>query len=249
MTETFYASVRDNPQALAEARKRRLPEFMLMPLTDLRLKAVFGFGQVTGTIQSVKSFSVIALLVLLIACINFMNLATARSAGRAKEVGLRKVSGALRGQIVTQFYGESILTTFLALLAALLAVAVLRPAFNTLAGKQIPFAALLSPAFLAGLLAAVVLTAVIAGSYPSLLLSSLQPVNVFRPGAKAGGRSPLLRRILVTVQFGMSIALVIVMGVVYRQVDFMRTKSLGFDKERLVYIPLRGETRAAYPGP
>jgi len=247
MTESFFESVRDNPQALAEARKRRLPEYMLMPLTDLRLKAVFGFGRAIGTLQSVKSFSMIALLVLLIACINFMNLATARSAGRAKEVGLRKVSGALRGQIVTQFYGESILTTFLALLAALLAVTVLRPAFNTLAGKQIPFTALLSPAFLAGLLAAVVLTAVIAGSYPSLLLSSLQPVNVFRPGAKAGGRSPLLRRMLVTIQFGLSIALVIVMGVVYRQVDFMRTKSLGFDQERLVYIPLRGETQTSYP--
>lgn len=247
MTERIYESLRNNPEALAEARKRRLPEYMLKPLTDLRLKAVFGFGQVTGTIQSVKSFSMIALLVLLIACINFMNLATARSAGRAKEVGLRKVSGALRSQVITQFYGESILTTFLALLAALLAVAALRPAFNALAGKQIPLAALSSPAFLAGLLGAVILTAVVAGSYPSLLLSSLRPVNVFRPGAKAGGRSPLLRRILVTVQFGLSIALVIVMGVVYRQVDFMRMKSLGFDKERLIYLPLRGEAHDSYP--
>ncbi|MBN1940239.1 MAG: ABC transporter permease, partial [Candidatus Aminicenantes bacterium] len=247
MTQRIYDSLQSNPDALAEARKRRLPQYMLMPLPDLRLKAVFGFGQSVGTIQSVKSFSMIALLVLFIACINFMNLATARSAGRAKEVGLRKVSGALRGQVVTQFYGESVLTTFLALIAALAAVAALRPAFNALAGKQIPFAALLSPAFLVGLLAAVILTAVIAGSYPSLLLSSLQPVHVFRPGAKAGGRSPLLRRVLVTVQFGLSIALVIMMGVVYRQVDFMRTKSLGFEQERLVYIPLRGETRAAYP--
>jgi len=246
MIARFYESIRDNPQAQAAARNRRFPQYMLMPLTDIRLKAVFGFGQAVGTIQSVKSFSLIALLVLLIACINFMNLATARSAGRAKEVGLRKVSGALRSQVVTQFYGESILTTFLALSAALLAVAALRPAFNTLTGKQISFAALLSPSFLAGLLAAVVLTAVIAGSYPSLLLSSLRPAAVFRSGAKAGGRNPLLRRALVTVQFGMSIVLVIVMGVVSRQVGFMRAKSLGFEQERLINIPLRGEAREAY---
>ncbi len=247
MTDLFYDAVKDNPEALARAKSRRLPQYMLMPLTDIRLKAVFGFGQAIGTLQSVKSFSVIALLVLLIACINFMNLATARAAGRAKEVGLRKVSGALRGNIVTQFYGESGLVTGLALGVALLTVAVLRPAFNTLAGKEIPFAALFSPPFLLGLLAATVLTAVVAGSYPSLLLSSLRPASVFRAGAAARGRSPLLRRLLVTVQFGLSIILIVMMAVVYRQIDFMRTKALGFDQEKLIYLPLRGETQASYP--
>jgi len=247
MTDLFYDAVKDDPEALARARSRRLPQYMLMPLTDIRLKAVFGFGQAIGTLQSVRSFSVIALLVLLIACINFMNLATARAAGRAKEVGLRKVSGALRGNIVTQFYGESALVTGLALIAALLTVAVLRPAFNTLAGKEIPFAALFSPPFLLGLLAATVLTALVAGSYPSLLLSSLRPASVFRVGAAARGRSPLLRRLLVTVQFGLSIILLVMMAVVYRQIDFMRTKALGFDQEKLIYLPLRGETQASYP--
>ena len=247
LTDLFYASVRDNPEALARARSVRLPRYMLMPLTDIRLKAVFGFGQSTGTLQSVRSFSLIALLVLLIACINFMNLATARAAGRAKEVGLRKVSGALRGNIVTQFYGESGLVTGLALVAAFVAVAALRPAFNALAGKEIPFAALFSPSFLLGLLAATVVTALVAGSYPSLLLSSLRPATVFRAGASKRGRSPLLRRLLVTVQFGLSIILLVVMAVVYRQIDFLRTKALGFDQEKLVYIPLRGETQASYP--
>jgi len=247
MTDLFYDSVKDDPEALARARSRRLPQYMLMPLADIRLKAVFGFGQAIGTLQSVKSFSMIALLVLLIACINFMNLATARAAGRAKEVGLRKVSGALRGNIVTQFYGESGLVTGLALVAALLAVAALRPAFNSLAGKEIPFAALFSPPFLLGLLAATVVTALVAGSYPSLLLSSLRPATVFRAGASKRGRSPLLRRLLVTVQFGLSIILLVVMAVVYRQIDFLRTKALGFDQEKLIYIPLRGETQASYP--
>jgi len=246
MTERIYDSLRNDAQALAEARRRRLPQYMLMPLTDLHLKAVFGFGQVIGTIQSVKSFSVIALLVLLIACINFMNLATARAAGRAKEVGLRKVSGALRNDIAAQFYGESALTTGLALAAAFLTVVLLRPAFNILSGKQIPLAALFSPAFLIGLLAATILTAAVAGSYPSLLLSSLRPAAVFRAGAKAAGRSPLMRRILVTVQFGLSITLVVFMGIVYRQIDFMRTKALGFDKEKLIYVNLQGDTASRY---
>jgi putative ABC transport system permease protein len=247
MTDLFYEAVKDDPQALARARSRRMPQYMLMPLADIRLKAVFGFGQAIGTLQSVKSFSMIALLVLLIACINFMNLATARAAGRAKEVGLRKVSGALRGNIITQFYGESGLVTGLALVVALMTVAALRPAFNALSGKEIPFTALFSLPFVLGLLAATVLTALVAGSYPSLLLSSLRPATVFRAGASKRGRSPLLRRLLVTVQFGLSILLLVMMAVVFRQIDFMRTKALGFDREKLIYLPLRGETQASYP--
>jgi putative ABC transport system permease protein len=246
MTGRFLGAFRGDPEALARAQARRWPRYGLMPLTAIRLRAVFGFGQEIGTLQSVKSFSVIALLVLLIACINFMNLATARAAGRAKEVGLRKVAGALRGNIVTQFYGESGLTTVLAVLFALVIVTVLRPAFNTLAGKHIMPGAILSPPFLLGLLAATVVTAFVAGSYPSLLLSSLRPASVFRVGANAGGRSSLLRRLLVMVQFGLSIVLLVGTAVVYRQVNFMRTKALGFDRERLIYLPLRGETAAAY---
>jgi putative ABC transport system permease protein len=246
MTDTFFESIKDNPEALARASGRQLPRYGLMPLTDLRLKAVFGFGQAIGTIQSVKSFSVIALLVLLIACINFMNLSTARAAGRAKEVGLRKVSGALRWNIISQFYGESGLTTVLAVFAALFIVAALRPAFNTLAGKQIVFGALLSPPFVLGILAATVVTAFVAGSYPSLLLSSLRPASVFRLGGKTGGRSSLLRRLLVMVQFGLSIALLVGTAVVYRQIGFMQAKALGFDRNQLVYIPLRGDAPGSY---
>jgi putative ABC transport system permease protein len=247
MTDAFFESLKGNPEALARARARQLPRYGLMPLTDIRLKAVFGFGQAIGTLQSVKSFSIIALLVLLIACINFMNLSTARAAGRAKEVGLRKVSGALRRNIISQFYGESGLTTVLAVLAALFIVAALRPAFNTLAGKQIPFGALLTSPFLLGILAATAVTAFVAGSYPSLLLSSLRPASVFRMGAKAGGRSSLLRRLLVMVQFGLSIALLVGTAVVYRQVGFMQAKGLGFDREQLLYLPLRGDAPASYP--
>ena len=247
MEDRLLGSLQGNPQALAQVRARRLPRYGLMPLTDLRLKAVFGFGQAIGTVQSVKSFSLIALLVLLIACINFMNLSTARAAGRAKEVGLRKVSGALRRNIVSQFYGESGLTTALAVAAALFIIAALRPAFNSLAGKEIPLAALLSSPFLAGTLAAAAVTALVAGSYPSMLLSSLRPASIFQLGGKTGGRSSLLRSLLVMVQFGLSIALIVGTAVVYRQVKFMQFKALGFDREKLVYIPLRGDARASYP--
>jgi putative ABC transport system permease protein len=247
IAETFFESLRGDPEALARARGRQMPRYMLKPLTDIRLKAVFGFGQTVGTIESVRSFTAIALLVLLIACINFMNLATARAAGRAKEVGLRKVAGALRRDIVAQFYGESALTTLLGLFAALIMVAALRPAFNTLAGKEIQLGALLSPPFLLGMLAAVAVTAFVAGSYPSLLLSSLRPAGVFRIGAGAGGRSPLLRRVLVMIQFGLSIALLIGTVVVYRQIGFMQGKALGFDRDQLIYLPLRGDASSGYP--
>jgi len=247
MTDAFFESIKDNPEALARARGRQLPRYGLMPLTDLRLKAVFGFGQAIGTIQSVRNLSVIALLVLLIACINFMNLATARAAGRAKEVGLRKVSGAQRRNIISQFYGESGLTTLLAVAVALFVVAALRPAFNTLAGKQIEFGALLSSPFLLGILAAATVTALVAGSYPSLLLSSLKPASVFRLGGKTGGRSSVLRSLLVMVQFGLSIALIVGTAVIYRQVKFMQSKALGFDREQLIYLPLRGDAPASYP--
>jgi ABC-type antimicrobial peptide transport system permease subunit len=247
VAETFFESLAGNPEALARARSGRRPRFTLMLLTDIRLKAVFGFGQTVGTIQSVRSLSVIALLVLLIACINFMNLSTARAAGRAKEVGLRKVAGALRRNIVSQFYGESLLTTGLALAAALVVVAALRPAFNTLAGKEIHMGALLAPPFLMGMAAAVAVTAFVAGSYPSLLLSSLRPAGVFRVGAGAGCRSSLLRRVLVMIQFGLSIALLVGTAVVYRQIGFMQGKALGFDRERLIYLPLRGGAQSTYP--
>jgi putative ABC transport system permease protein len=247
MEERLLGSLRDNPEALARVRARRPPRYGLMPLVDLRLKAVFGFGQAIGTLQSVRSFSVIALLVLLIACINFMNLATARAAGRAKEVGLRKVSGAVRRNIISQFYGESGLTTILGVLAAVVIVGALRPAFNTIAGKQIQLGALVSPPFLLGTLAGTAVTALVAGSYPALLLSSLRPASIFRLGGKTGGRSSLLRSLLVTIQFGLSIALIVGTTVVYKQIKFMQAKTLGFDKERLVYLPLRGDAPVSYP--
>jgi len=217
-----------------------------MPLTDMRLKAVFGFGQAAGTIRSVNTFSFIALLVLLIACVNFMNLATARSANRAREVGLRKVVGAFRKSIVGQFYGESLLTAALAAVAALGCAALLLPAFNALSGKQIALAALVSWKFGLGLAGILILTALVSGSYPAIYLSAFQPIRVLQGRPSGSSKSLAFRKTLVLIQFSLSILLLIGTGVVYRQIEFMRTKNPGYDKDHIVYLAMRGEAVKSY---
>jgi putative ABC transport system permease protein len=214
--------------------------FILMPLVDIRL---FGYGM---AIKNVYTYSALALFILLIACINFMNLATARSAGRAKEIGLRKVVGAQRKSLLGQFYGESILTAFLAGIVALILVIVLFPAFNALSGKSMILYALWSGKFLLGILTVTLFTGIVAGSYPALFLSSFQPVKVFQGRLGGGAKSALFREALVVLQFGLSILLLIGMGVVSRQVDYMKNLNLGYDKEQLIYLPMRDLAPSSY---
>ncbi len=238
--------IQSDPALRKRFENYRGPDFMLMPLADLRLFAYFGFSRNDMGIQYVYTFSIIALFVLLIACINFMNLATARSANRAKEVGLRKVVGAQRKSIIGQFYCESILTALLATAVSLVLVLLFLPVFNTLSGKMMTLASLLQGRSLLGILAVTLFTGIIAGSYPALFLSSFQPANVLKAGRSGGAKGALLRKSLVVLQFGMSILLLIGMGVVARQIDYMRNKKLGYDKEQLIYLPLRGETFSSY---
>ncbi|HUU04388.1 MAG TPA: ABC transporter permease, partial [Patescibacteria group bacterium] len=206
----------------------RGPDFKLMPLVDLKLFAYFGFSRDNMGIQYVYTFSIIALFVLLIACINFMNLATARSANRAKEVGLRKVVGAQRKSIIGQFYSESILTALLAAAASFVLVLLFLPFFNTLSGKMMTLTAILQGKSLLGILAVTLFTGIVAGSYPALFLSSFQPAKVLKVARSGGAKGALLRKSLVVLQFGMSILLLIGMGVVSRQIDYMRSKKLGY---------------------
>jgi ABC-type antimicrobial peptide transport system permease subunit len=242
-----WKEIEGNPDALKRFNdEANATLFMLMPLVDLNLYSYFGFSRSNQSIQYVYTFTAIALFVLLIACINFMNLATARSASRAREVGLRKVVGAVRRSIAAQFYGESVLTTVLAAGLAVGLVLLLLPAFNTVAAKQIAASTLLGWKFLAGILAVTALTGLVSGSYPAMLLSSFQPAKVLKGRLAAGGRGALFRKSLVVVQFSLSIFLLIGMGTVYRQIDFMRTKKLGYDKEHLLYLPLRGDAAKAY---
>jgi len=242
-----WKEIEGDPEALRRFNDEKNGQhYMLMPFVDLRLRSYYGFNRSNQGIQYVRFFSAVALFVLLIACINFMNLATARSANRAREVGLRKVAGASRRTIAAQFYGESFLTTVLAVLLAVGLVLVLLPAFNTIAAKGIAPGTLLGWKFLAGILAVTGITSLVSGSYPAMLLSSFQPVRVLKGRLGMGGRGALFRKAFVVVQFSLSVMLLIGMGTVRQQIDFLRTRTLGYDKENLIYLPLRGDAVKSY---
>ena len=218
----------------------------LQPLTRIHLHSRYEFDFASGDITYVTVFSLVAFFVLLIACINFMNLTTARSANRAREVGMRKVAGAHRSNLVRQFFGESMVLVAISFLLALILVRLGLPAFNNLAAKELTFG-LSSGAWLGGaLLGMAFLTGLIAGSYPALFLSGFQPVRVLRGSVAAGARSSLFRKSLVVFQFSLTILLLICTLVVYYQLDYMRNKKLGYDKEHLVYLGMRGKMRGQF---
>jgi ABC-type lipoprotein release transport system permease subunit len=212
----------------------------------IHLHQYFGYGRDMGQIKYVYIFSLIAFFVLLIACINFMNLSTARSANRAKEVGVRKVVGALKSHIIRQFYGESVIYAFIALAFAVIIVVLLMSPFNNLSGKELSLGILGNGMILVGFIGVTLFTGLVAGSYPALFLSSFQPVWVIKGSLKSGTGSSLFRRILVVVQFALSIFLIIGTVVVYNQLHYMKNRDIGYDKEHLVYIPMRGQTGNFY---
>jgi len=230
--------------------RTRLPEsrtdLVLMPYTRIHLYSYFGWEKDAGAVQYIYIFSLIALFVLLIACINFMNLSTARSANRVKEVGLRKVVGALKRHIIQQFYGESVIFAFIALIFAVLIVTLLLPAFSSLAAKELSWGVTGIESILIGLLTVTLFTGLVAGSYPALFLSAFQPVKVLRRSLKSGAGSSRFRKVLVVVQFSISILLIIGTTVVYKQLNFMKNRKLGWDKEHLVYIYLRADIKNSY---
>jgi cell division protein FtsX len=175
-----------------------------------------------------------------------MNLATARSAGRAKEVGLRKVVGALRNHLVARFYSESMIYAFLSLVIALGLVRLFLPWFNMLSGKMLSLNLWANKGILLGVVGITALTGILAGSYPAVFLSSFHPVRVLKGNFKAGAGGALFRRVLVVVQFTLSVFLIIGTAVVYKQMVYMKSKALGYDKEQVLYIPLRGTTPQSY---
>jgi len=193
-----------------------------------------------GNIQYVNIFFVVALFILAVACINFMNLATARSARRAKEVGLRKVVGAGRKQLIGQFLGESLLISFLSLLIAVSLVWLLLPAFNDLAGKELAIH-LLDGKLILIVVGIALLTGLISGSYPALFLSGFRPVEVLKGSMKNMGGNLIFRNGLVVVQFVVSIVLLAGTAIVYRQLTYIKNMNLGFDKSNLLYLPMTGE--------
>ena len=215
---------------------------LLEPLTRIRL-----FSQreseptPTSDITYVSIFSVIAFFILLIACINFMNLATARAARRAREVGMRKVLGAQRAQLIRQFLSESILMAMLAMVLAMVLVELLLPALNAVSGKALSTAALIHPATPLVLLVMVLFVGVLAGSYPAFYLSASRPIRSLQGGKERGGSAAALRKGLVVFQFAVSIVLIVGTAIIFRQLDFIQNQRLGFDKEHVVVVPLRDQ--------
>ncbi|HEY8970021.1 MAG TPA: ABC transporter permease, partial [Puia sp.] len=198
-----------------------------------------------GRIAYVRLFSIVAVFILLIACINFMNLTTARSMQRAREIGVRKVIGAKRGALVGQFLGESIVLATAALMVALILTAMFLPLFNAITGKHMTVP-MEEPGFWCQLLGLTLLTGCIAGSYPALYLSSFQPVKVLKGTLASVGGATLLRKGLVVVQFVLSTVLIIGTLVVSKQINYMQTIDIGFQRENLVYIPLEGRLTEKY---
>ena len=243
------ASIRAVDEKMTAIQKSHLEEsttdFVLAPLTEMHLHSYFGYGRPMGNIQYVYIFTALALFVLLIACINFMNLSTARSAKRAREIGLRKVVGALRGNMIRQFLGESVLIACIGLLFAVPMVEFLLPFFNELSGKDIALD-LMGNRVLLLLIGVALATGLVAGSYPALFLSSFRPAAVLKGSLRSGASSSLFRKILVVLQFSLSIGLIIGTGVVYNQVTFMRGKGLGYEKEHVLNIRMRGDISGAY---
>jgi putative ABC transport system permease protein len=188
----------------------------------------------TGSMSYIYIFSAVAFFMLLIACINYMNLTTARSARRAKEIGIRKVTGSNKTQLVLQFLIESTLTAFVALLISIGLIALFLPMFNTLAGKFISFGALFKSDTILILLAVVVFVGVVGGSYPAFYLSKFNPVSVLKGSLSKGSSNVNLRRALVVIQFSISMIMLICTWVVYGQLRYLRSKDMGFNKEQVL---------------
>ena len=211
----------------------------LQPLTQLHLYSLSGGGNITN----VYLFSTIAFFILIIACINFMNLSTARAGARGREVALRKVVGAHRINIVRQFYGESLIHAIIALVFAILLVFILLPAFNNLAMKNLSLDVVRDVSLLFVLFGITLFAGIVSGSYPALFLSSFLPVKVLKGTFTKNARRPLLRRVLVVIQFTIAIALIIGTTTVSKQMNYIRNKELGFNRHQVLSIPLNNSTR------
>ena len=238
------SSIADVNTKMMDIVKQHLPKIQgsvyLQPLKDIHLNStrintwMLAYPN-KGNIAYVYIFSLTALCILLLACINFMNLSTARNAARAKEVGMRKVVGARRSDLIKQFLGESALLTFLALLIAVFLVELMLPTFSRLAGKEISLIQSGNWLILVGLFIIALVTSLISGSYPAVFLSSFQPVKVFKNIGQLGtARGGALRKVLVVLQFTFTIGLIICTAVIYLQIHFMQNRDLGYDTENIM---------------
>lgn len=219
----------------------------LQKLTDIHLHSHTDYeAEPNGDIKRVYIFSAIALFILLIACINYMNLSTARSALRAKEIGIRKVIGARKKELILQFLGESVLICWAATVLAFSLTYFLLPLLNQVAGKQILFDVLLSSKVIIPLLITPFVVGILSGIYPALFMSSFQPIKTLKGLFKVQGSSISFRKVLVVTQFSISIILIITTMIVFQQLNYMQKKSLGFDKDKIVTMSYNNEVGKQY---
>lgn len=223
-----------NDQAIAKP--------FLFPIADWHLYSKFEDGvQVGGRIEYVRLFSIIAWIILIIACINFMNLATARSEKRAKEVGVRKVMGAAKKQLIIQFLLEAIILSFLSVLLSIGLIYLFLNGFNTLVEKELSIG-LTNPQHLLALVGIGLICGILAGSYPAFYLSSFNPTSVLKGTVSGGGKgAAFIRKSLVVTQFGISIILIISTLIIYDQIQHVQTRDLGYNKENLIFMNLQGK--------
>jgi putative ABC transport system permease protein len=221
-------------------------KFVLFPLLDIHLHAQFGFGDRKGDIITVIIFSLIALFILLIACINFINLSTAKASARGKEIGIKKVAGADQMTMIIQFMMESLLLVSIALILALLLVGLSLNVFNNISGKNFIIADLMEMKFIISLIVVGLVAALVSGIYPALYLSSFKPVTVLKGETISGKGNGRLRKFLVIVQFTLSILIATSSIFIYRQLKFTLGKDLGFDKENLICIPMTDNMKPKY---
>lgn len=219
----------------------------LQKLTDIHLHSHLDYeAEENGDIKRVYIFSAIALFILLIACINYMNLSTARSALRAREIGIRKTVGAERKVLITQFLSESLLISWVAMLLAMGFTWILLPWLNKISGQQLSMGTLLDPKTLLWLALVPFVVGIVSGIYPALFMSSFKPVKVLKGLFTAGGSTITFRKALVTAQFAISIILIISTAVVFKQLRYMQKKSLGFEKDQIVTLPYNRQLNPAY---
>lgn len=222
---------------------KKISQYFTFPMRQWRLYSDFKDGKnVGGMISYVRMFTIVAIIILLIACVNFMNLSTARSEKRAKEVGIRKTLGSARRQLVMQFFFESIILAFISFITSILAVYLLLPSFNGLVDKQLTVG-ITTPVFWLGALGIIFFTGVVAGSYPALYLSSFNPVKVLK-GTFSGGKNAVLpRHVLIVAQFVISILMISATIIVYQQIKLIKNRDIGYNPNNLITIPGTQDTQ------
>jgi predicted permease len=225
---------------------KRISTYFAFPFSKLRLESEFKDGKnVGGMIEYVRLFSIIAIIILLIACVNFMNLSTARSEKRAREVGVRKTLGSGKRQLILQFFSESIILAFIAFVLSICVVYLLLPFFNDLVDKHLSLD-ITKPIFWGAAIALILFTGIVAGSYPALYLSSFNPVKVLKGTFLSGKKTVLPRHILVVGQFAISILLISATIIIYQQIQHIKNRDVGYNPDNLIMIPASQDTQNTF---